>query len=76
MSENNLINTCVWCKKSFDNAMEFITHEIEMHPISSWSEEVDTEDIKMEIEIDGDAGDDEDNDDDDDESFAWKCDKA
>ena len=23
--------------------MEFITHEIEMHPISSWSEEVDTE---------------------------------
>ena len=26
MSENNLINTCVWCKKSFDNAMELWDH--------------------------------------------------
>ena len=43
MSENNLINIGGLYKKSLDNAMEFITHEIEMHPISSWSEEVDTE---------------------------------
>ena len=34
---------CKSCYKSFDSDMEFITHEIEMHPISSWSEEVDTE---------------------------------
>ena len=26
MSENNIINTCVWCKKSFDNAMELWDH--------------------------------------------------
>ena len=32
------------------NAMEFITHEIEMHSISPWSEEVDNEDVKMDIE--------------------------
>ena len=47
MSENNFINTCVLCKKSFDNAMEFITHDIEIHPISSWSDEVDTEDTNV-----------------------------
>ena len=26
MSENNLINTCVWCIKSFDNAMVLWDH--------------------------------------------------
>ena len=94
MSENNLMNTCVWCKislwqcyrsdndamvgvdiltpeqvwvsknvessddteslvtckpcdKSFDSDLAFITHEIEMHSISSWSEEEET---KQEME--------------------------
>ena len=51
MSENNLINTCVWCKKSFDNAMELWDHC--MGPRSG---EVDTEDMKMDIEhIESDA---------------------
>ena len=26
MSENDLINTCVWCEKSLDNAMELWDH--------------------------------------------------
>ena len=34
---------CITCDKSFDSDIEFITHEIEIHPISSWSEEVDIE---------------------------------
>ena len=51
MSENNLINTCVWCKKSFDNAMELWDH-----CMGSWCGEVDTRDIKMDIEyIESDA---------------------
>ena len=35
-------------------AMEFITHKIEMHTISSWSEEVDTEE-KMDEYVKSDA---------------------
>ena len=54
MSQSNLINTCVLCKKSFDNAMESITQKIEMYPISSWSEEVDTEE-KMDEYVKSDA---------------------
>ena len=38
---------------SFDNAMELFAHEFEMHPISSWVEEVDS-DVDLE-DIDSDA---------------------
>ena len=41
--------TCKPCDKSFESDLAFITHEIEMHSISSWSEEVDTEE-KIDIE--------------------------
>ena len=37
---------CKSCDKSFDSDMEFIIHEIEIYPISSWSEEADTEQEK------------------------------
>ena len=51
MSENNNINTCLWCKRSFDNAMESLDHS--MGPCCG---EVDTEGIKMDIEyIESDA---------------------
>ena len=41
--------TCKSCDMSFDSDIEFITHEIEMHHISSCSEEVETNE-KMYIE--------------------------
>ena len=47
MSEKNLLNTCLLCTKSFDNALEFITHGIEMHFISSCLSKYHTEDLKM-----------------------------
>ena len=51
--ESESFVACKSCDKSFDSDMEFITNEIEKHSISSWSEEVDTEE-KME-DIDSDA---------------------
>ena len=38
--------TCQSCDMSFDCDIEFITNKIEIHPISPWSEEVDTEQKK------------------------------
>ena len=45
---------CKSCDKSFGSVLEFITHEIEMHSNSSWSEEVNTEE-KMDEYVKSDA---------------------
>ena len=40
---------------SFDNIMDLFAHEFEMHPISSWSEEVDSEELMDLEDIESDA---------------------
>ena len=47
-----MTNTCVWCNTSFDNAMELFAHEFEQHPITSWVEEVDSDEDLEHIDSD------------------------
>ena len=38
---SDMTNLCQLCNISFDNTMDLFAHEIEMHPLTSWYEEVE-----------------------------------